>query len=355
VDLEEMPSLSWSTIRIYYAGDRNEDHQQAFEKLSRALGYTGIPVPATSFSTNNWASPYSSAASRPLPTVHQPTRSSHSRLVIPVVAASILIIFFLSFILSASLLSKFRSTPTPTPNARATETAQRASTAFANVKATGTATTRANATATAVSLDTVLYNTDTRKTPYLTSLDAQDDNSQWQHDSECVLKPDSTYDVKSTLDGHYKVCMASSNMSLTNFAYQVTMQIISGDAGGLIFRSDGAQQYYRFSLNSNGRYALLVCQSSICSDTNTKISNGLPLVAGNLKNVGQVNTLVVQTTTLSVIATDNTIYLYVNKIFLNEVKDSTISQGGEIGVFAASENQHTEVAFSEVKVWKLPD
>src|ERR1700730_5863433 len=50
VELEDMPPL-WSTIRIYYAGERNEDRQQAFEKLSRTLSYTRVPVPATSSST----------------------------------------------------------------------------------------------------------------------------------------------------------------------------------------------------------------------------------------------------------------------------------------------------------------
>src|SRR5437588_2345899 len=59
VELEDMPPL-WSTIRIYYVGESNEDYQQAFEKLSRTLSSMRVPVPATSSSTNNWASSFSS-------------------------------------------------------------------------------------------------------------------------------------------------------------------------------------------------------------------------------------------------------------------------------------------------------
>src|SRR5205823_3817821 len=45
VEPEDMPYSSWSTIRTYYAGESDEDHQRAFEKVSRTLK---VPMAATS-------------------------------------------------------------------------------------------------------------------------------------------------------------------------------------------------------------------------------------------------------------------------------------------------------------------
>src|SRR2546421_9858059 len=56
VEPEDMPSPLWSTIRTYYVGESDEDHQRAFEKVSRTLSYTKVPVHAGSSSANNWAS-----------------------------------------------------------------------------------------------------------------------------------------------------------------------------------------------------------------------------------------------------------------------------------------------------------
>lgn len=174
------------------------------------------------------------------------------------------------------------------------------------------------------------------------SMNARDQTQQWDENSLCVFTNDGIYQATNTIAGHYMRCMAS-NTNFKNFAYEVQMQIV-GDVGGVIFRYDSAQQFYRFSLNTNGVYKLFVCQVSTCPDTT--VDSGMLLVVGNLQNIGQ-------TTILTVIAIDKSIYLYVNHIFVNKVEDSTISQGGEIGVFAASEAQPTQVTFSNVQVWNL--
>src|SRR5713101_560886 len=253
VESEEMP-YPWSTIRTYYTGDSDEDHQQAFEKLSRTLGYTRVPVHAVSSPAGNWASSFSSAASRPLPAIPQHPPKPRAR--VAVLAFSLLVILALIFVFSVKQIG----------SASSTQSALNATTPThaLSVAQTRATTVAANATATAVSL-AAPYRADTSGTPDFISLDAQHDSKLWQQDSACILNPDSTYQVTSTPDGHDKVCMAS-NLIFTNFAYQIQMTIESGDTGGLIFRSEGAKQFYRFSLNSNGRYVLLViCQSSICS------------------------------------------------------------------------------------------
>ena len=347
IELDDLPPL-WSTLRIYYTGERNEDLQQTFEKLYRTLDDKRATVPGTSTSNNNWAySAYNSGAFRPQATTRQTPQSSLPRLFIALVAALVLIIFFLAYYLGASLI--FRRQSTPTNSKQVTVTAVETLTAIArtNTKVTATAhanaTAQTHATAIVVSQDNLIYTHGTSGNPYLTSFNGQDTDKQWKSDSACVLHADDTYHVMSTSNGQYKLCMAN-NTNFRNFAYQVDMSIINGDAGGLIFGWNGANRFYRFSLNIKGTYELFVCQPDTCSDTSN--DNGQQLRIGSLKDVNNTNTL-------TVIAIDKNIYLYINGVFKDEVNNANVDQIGEIGVYASSDTQPTEVTFSNLKVWKL--
>ena len=347
VELEEMPPL-WSTIRIYYAGERNEDHQQAFEKLSRTLSYTRVPVPATSSSTNNWASSFSSVASRPLPAIPQPARRSHSRMVIPVVAALILIILFLAFTLGNSWISNLLTMSKP--NVQATVAGNNISAATAHANASATA--YANATATALSQQLTptpqdVYNKAIKKKLPDFVINAQDNKQKWDQNASCTFI-DNTYQISNTVPDQYTRCMANS-INLKNFAYQVKLTVLSdGDAGGLIFRADLSHNiFYRLSLDSQGTYTLFLCQP--CIDTST--SGGTTVKQGSIDSINGIG----QPNTLTVIVLNNAIYLYVNSIFVMKLDGSAITNSGKIGLFAVSQNQSTNVTFSEVKVWKLPD
>ena len=59
------------------------------------------------------------------------------------------------------------------------------------------------------------------------------------------------------------------------------------------------------------------------------------------------------TNLLTVVVLAQTIYLYVNKVYLAQATDTTYNSG-EIGVFVQSTSQSfTEVAFKNAQVWKL--
>jgi hypothetical protein len=324
VDLEAMPSPSWSTIRIYYTGERNEDHQQAFEKLSRTLGYTRVPVPAASSSTNNWASTYSSTA----PTLHQPTRSSHSRLVVPVVAAMILIIFSLAYFLVSPWIFKGPTTSTPTPDVKADQVAKKGPKA-----------------PTLPPQD--LYNQVTSKKPNF-SMDTQDTSQEWGWNltSPCTFS-DGIYKISNGIPDQYTFCMAH-NKILKNFAYRVKMTISSsGDSGGLIFRADDSPMiFYRLSLNSHGMYKLYLCQT--CTDSSASGGDVLKHGNVNINTIGNPNTL-------TVIVLNTAIYLYINNTHVIKLDGSAIPTSGEIGLYAVLQDQFTNVSFSEVNVWVLPD
>jgi hypothetical protein len=90
----------------------------------------------------------------------------------------------------------------------------------------------------------------------------QDDPQQaWDNAGNCIFTNSSTYQI-TNIAGQYTPCMAKKT-NFTNFAYQAMMTIDNGDSGGLIFRSDGAQNFYRLSLGSNGRYNLFACRANI--------------------------------------------------------------------------------------------
>jgi hypothetical protein len=138
----------------------------------------------------------------------------------------------------------------------------------------------------------------------------------------------------------------SRKAEFKNFAYQVQMTLISGDAGGLIFRSDNAvSTFYRFAIDSTGAYRLFSCKN--CTGNQN---------AGNALSIGDIGIKSNEPNTLTVIAINNTINLYVNGQFVKGVNDAT-SDAGELGVYAGTFVQAfmhpTEVAFSNVKIWAL--
>ena len=162
-----------------------------------------------------------------------------------------------------------------------------------------------------------------------------------QTSGTCDLMNDG-YHITASTPGQYTSCMLQ-NGTYNDFAFQVQMQISpSGDAGGMIFRSNSQMSmFYRFSIDAQGSYVLLVC-TQCASNANI---NAQQLKGGTLPKASNQYTL-------TVIASKNTIYLYINGQFIVQVTDST-SSSGAIGLYAASINQATTVIFTKAKVWKL--
>jgi Concanavalin A-like lectin/glucanases superfamily len=126
--------------------------------------------------------------------------------------------------------------------------------------------------------------------------------------------------------------------SFSNFIFQVQMNIIHGDFGGIIFRSDSTgSQFYNFRVNNNGDYDILMSQNnstslkSLSTDTDSSFSPN-------------------QTITIAVVADGSTITPYIDGKAFPSVTDSTYSQG-YIGFAADDEGNPTEVAFSNAQLW----
>src|SRR6266699_3548346 len=228
---------------------------------------------------------------------------------------------------------------TATAHAHATATA-------AAFSATGT--TQAQATGTATAYQD-LYNSSTSGTPALS--DPLHDNSignQWYEGTNtangvCAFSG-GAYHASESQTNTFIACDSDSTSSdFSNFAYQVQMKIIKGDAGGVVFRANDTNgKYYVFSVSQDGSYEFFVCppNASKCNSTLLSSSSGV------------INQGLNQTNVVTVVVKGNTITLYVNQQEIDRVTDNTFSHG-QIGVIAYDITRPTEVVYNNAKLWTL--
>lgn len=238
-------------------------------------------------------------------------------------------------------------------NATATANTNATATAFAqDLNATETAQINANATADANATATVVSANPNRYAPgggRLALHDPLSDNAfgnNWSEGTDnsggsCEFQG-GAYHVSESNIQYANSCFASPDFS--NFAVEVQMKIITGDAGGIILRADSTNnKLYVFVVGQDGSYFFDLYTSSthikiLTSNTSSAINQGLN-----------------QTNLLAVVAQGNAFTLYVNHQQIASVSDNTYNQG-QIGFTAnpyANNGHPTEIAFSNVNVWTL--
>ncbi len=150
------------------------------------------------------------------------------------------------------------------------------------------------------------------------------------------------YHIGESGQGQTVNCIASAS-NFADFAYEVKMTIIKGDAGGIIFRADVANsKSYYFRIGQDGSYALELFTDNVLSHAQILKSGSNSII----------NTGTNQSNLIAVVAQGTNINLYVNLHLIYSVSDSTYSQG-QIGLIAEDINSPTEVAFSNARVWTL--
>jgi hypothetical protein len=119
------------------------------------------------------------------------------------------------------------------------------------------------------------------------------------------------------------------------------MQIVSGDSGGIFFRTDNAgTTAYLFLINVDGRFVLAADQGGKTKDLASGTSNAF-------------KTGLNQSNVLTAIARGSAIYIYINSQYATAVTDSTATVG-YIGVIGLNVNTgNSDVAFSNAKAWTL--
>ena len=165
---------------------------------------------------------------------------------------------------------------------------------------------------------------------------------------------DQAYHVSQSMQANPFLCTPSATRvpDFSNFAFEVQMEIIAGDCGGIAFRGNSANgQYYFFR----------VCQNSLYTFQNSQYT--LLLYTGNTEDNAQIlrenflptiNTDLNQSNLIAVVANGRTLDLYVNRQRIASISDSTYSHG-QIGLAALSQSGEnpTEVVYSNAKVWQM--
>ncbi len=159
-------------------------------------------------------------------------------------------------------------------------------------------------------------------------------------DGSCAFTSGS-YHASTSLSGNVHECYAE-NTSFSNFTYQTQITILKGDCGGIIFRANNTNlKFYDFLLCQDGSSSLRSYSGSGPFKTlwHSDQGTGTPVLQGlNASN------------TLAVSANTPAITLYINRLQVAQINDSSFSQG-QIGVTAESTGNPTEVKFSNAQVW----
>ncbi len=181
-----------------------------------------------------------------------------------------------------------------------------------------------------------------RKPTLNDSLTVQDANN-WQDFSTlqgCTFTGSALH-----LHGSAGSCIGEST-SFSDFAYQVKVNIIQGNVGGIAFRFDAInRKFYFFAINPDGVYAIVYVGGGSSSANNEKLLASATSTA--------IATGLNQPNTLTVIARGSNINIYINKHYVTTLTDSS-STIGAIGMLGGNSASNTsDVAFSDAQVWTL--
>ena len=144
-----------------------------------------------------------------------------------------------------------------------------------------------------------------------------------------------TYHSNIPQSGVFHSCLALAT-NFADFAFEVQAAVISGSSSGIVFRADRATTHlYYFIIDESGNFHLKVYFDKF--DTSSVVASGS---SAAIKTSGS--------NLIAVGARGGQIDLYVNRQLIKSLSDTTF-RSGQIGVVALA----GEVAFSNVRVWKL--
>jgi eukaryotic-like serine/threonine-protein kinase len=164
----------------------------------------------------------------------------------------------------------------------------------------------------------------------------------WSEDAPNCVFINGTYHAIAPDARYPDYCLARTT-NFSDFVFEAQMQIIKGDAGGLVFRVTTLS-------NGNDLYAFYIGQDRSYYLNLEKVTDYPILTQGFSSAIHQgLN----QNNLIAVVAQGSSIMLYVNHQFLTKVTNSTFTSG-QLGVLVVPSSQPTEVIFSNVNVWQLP-
>lgn len=148
------------------------------------------------------------------------------------------------------------------------------------------------------------------------------------------------YHISYTQSNSLFTCLAQGTTDYANLTFEVEMNIIKGDCGGVVIRDDGTlQNDYIYIICQDGTYSFSLFKSGknmvLKSSSSPAIHSGLNM-----------------TNTIAVVANGNRFDPYVNRQMLASVSDpANTFTHGDVGVIVESLSNPTEVVYRNVRVW----
>lgn len=150
------------------------------------------------------------------------------------------------------------------------------------------------------------------------------------------------YQVTQPLDGDFHACLALTT-DFSNCVYEVQMTIISGSAGGILFRASQANStFYYFRVGQDGSYDVRVYVDPLIDHSRLLATGSSPALHSGTN----------QPNLLAVVADSSSLELYANHQLLTRLSDTTLTHG-QIGVVAYNQGGLATVVYSNAKVWTL--
>ncbi len=182
----------------------------------------------------------------------------------------------------------------------------------------------------------------TSGTPILIDNLTTNTNNRWTEDAiHCVFAGNS-YHVKLTQANFLQQC-ALSTPQMSNASVQVDVNLLSGTNAGMLLRVNG-EQFYDFEINGQGQFFFRRHDPGAGSNYVYLYQKA---ASAAIAQNGQKNTL-------SVIANDNDFRLYINSVFVGEVRDGTYAHGQlALATGTIAPTNVGEASFNNLQIYKV--
>jgi hypothetical protein len=226
---------------------------------------------------------------------------------------------------------------------QATETAQASGTATAQALTSAQATAAANAAATATAQAQATAGVIQTATTGLPSYDdplmaGNVTNPTWMNDgAACFFDGDGYHvHVQAPPQGNAGQLCAETSRSFQNATITVQMRLRGGYSGGLVLRLQNNLGYF-FEVGAAGNYHI--------------VQWGAPGVLQDWTDTFAIRTGLFSTNTIQVIAQGGVFLLYINGVYLTQVRDTTFGVGAIGLVSETNTDGFGEAVFSNLKVY----
>jgi hypothetical protein len=164
----------------------------------------------------------------------------------------------------------------------------------------------------------------------------------WSVNGHCLYM-NNAYHINLADAGKFYYC--TENTIFDNFSFEATIKSHDGYGLGLVFRADPlVGNYYFFDVYNDGYYAFYRYKNH---EISSKLARGYVTPQGNIP----------ETFTLSVVAHNNSFWLYMNKKLLATVTDTStqVIHDGKLGLAVNNylDKGESSVDFINAKVWAL--